>query len=144
MQKIPKIKPVSQEYPLGWHAGTSDEYMDIGGPFASREDAIAAGRHNQCGEKFYICQAALYSWTAPSADEVIDQWIENHDELWWEDGFGGFDGRPDAEVIAHDDLQAVLNDWFQRNRAMLPTPTAFCVHNLGEWVDEPVEENRHD
>lgn len=140
MRKISKIKPATVDYPRGWYVGANEEYMNIGGPFDTREEAIAAGRYEQCGDPFYICNAALYSWVAPSADEVMDSWIERHDELWWEDGFSGFDGAPDAEVCAEEDLQNVLNAWFERHRGMLPTPTAFCVHNDGEWVDLPIED----
>jgi hypothetical protein len=139
MQKLIRVKPATIETPYGWYAGTSEEYMNIGGPFDTREEAIEAGRHNQGGDAFYICRAALYSWRAPEADSIMDAWIEDHDELWWEDGFSGFDGAPDAEVRAHDDLQTVLNEWFERHRPILPTATAFCAEADGEWIDPPIE-----
>ena len=140
MLKISKVKPATLEYPLGWYVGANEEYMSIGGPFADRDEAIAAGRHDQGGEPFYICQAALYPWRAPDASEVMDQWIENHEDLWWDDGFGGFDGAKDSEVAAEQDLQTLLNEWFQRHKVILPTPTAFCVHTGGEWIDRPAVE----
>lgn len=139
MKKISKVKPFVIEMPRGWYAGQTEEYMNIGGPFETREDAIEAGRHEMCGDPFYICEAALYGWRAPDADSVMDVWIEDHDELWWEDGFNGFDGKADAEVCAQEDLQTVLNEWFQRHRPMLPTATAFCAEMNGEWIDRPVE-----
>ncbi len=135
MQKLTKIRPAVIDTPKGWWAGTSEEYLNIGGPFANRDEAIAEGRHAQGSGPFYICEAALYGWRAPEADTVMDAWIEDHDELWWEDGFSGFDGARDAEVKAHDDLQTVLNEWFDRHRAMLPTATAFSYHSNGEWID---------
>lgn len=136
MQKLTRVRPAVIDMPKGWYAGTTEEHMNIGGPFASREEAIAAGRHDQGGDPFYICEAALYGWRAPEADTVMDAWIEDHDELWWEDGFDGFAGKPDAEVRAHDDLQTVLNEWFDRHREMLPTATAFACHGKGEWIDQ--------
>ncbi len=137
MVKINKVEAAVIEYPLSWYAGTSEEYMNIGGPFEERDEAIAQGRHEQGGDPFYICQAALYGWSAPDAADVMNQWIDGHDELWWEDGFGGFDGGKDKEAAAEQDLQIVLNEWFQRHKVILPTPTAFCVHTGGEWIDQP-------
>lgn len=125
------------DFDHGWDAGHNEDYMNIGGPFKTREEAIAEGRHDRQGEPFYICNAALHGWTAPDADCVMDHWVDDHDELWWEDGFCGFDGGNEAEAIARDDLQTVLNAWFQRHRAILPTPTAFCIHSDGEWIDRP-------
>ncbi len=139
MKKISKVKPFVIDMPRGWYAGLTEEYMNIGGPFETREEAIDAGRHEMCGDSFYICEAALYGWRAPDADSVMDAWIEDHDELWWEDGFSGFDGKADAEVCAAEDLQAVLNEWLQRHRSMLPTATAFCFEANGEWIDKPIE-----
>lgn len=135
MRKIPTVKPATIENPLAWYAGTSDEFMNIAGPLATRDEAIAAGRDHQAGDPFYICQAAPYGWRAPDADSVMDEWINDHDELWWEDGFDGFVGKNGEEVIAVDDLQTVLNEWFLRHRAMLPTATAFCIERDGEWID---------
>ena len=135
MQKFPRVKRASQEFEPGWYAGYNEEYMNIGGPFVTREEAIAAGRHDCADDRFYICRASLYGWSAPCADEVMDQWIEGHDELWWEDGFSGFDGPKDAEVKARDDLQTILNDWFERHQSILPTATAFCAESDGEWIE---------
>lgn len=134
-----RVKPDVLNLVDGWYAGGSEEYMNIGGPFATREEAIAEGRHDRGGDPFYICFAGLMPWSAPDATSVIDRWTEDHDELWWEDGFPGFDG-PDAEgreAAAEADLQRVLNEWFQRHKDMLPTPTAFAVHHSGEWIDTP-------
>ena len=125
-----------------WWAGTSEEYMNIGGPFATREDAIKEGRHDQGGDPFCIVRAGLHEWQAPDADAVIDQWIDSCDELWYEDGFPGFVGPNKKERVkaATDDLQAVLSDWFQRHRDLLPTPTAFAYSTTPEWVDQPTVE----
>lgn len=137
-----KVQPASANNPAAWYCGRNEEYMDIGGPFQTREEAIAEGRHYRQGEPFYICNAAIYGWSAPDADCVMDHWIDDHDELWWEDGFSGFEGGKEAESCALNDLQAVLNDWFERHRAILPKATAFCIHTDGEWIDlpAPVEE----
>lgn len=135
---IPKVKPAKIEYPQAWYAGTSEEYMNIGGPFKTREEAIAEGRNDRCGDPFYICNAAIYGWSAPDAESVIDGWVNDHDELWWEDGFSGFDGHKDLEAVARNDLQTVLNEWFERHHVILPTPTAFCIHTGGEWIDAPL------
>ena len=137
MTTIPKVRPAKIEYPQAWYAGTSDEYMNIGGPYKTREEAIAEGRNDRCGDPFYICNAALYGWSAPDAESVIDNWVNDHDELWWEDGFPDFDGHKDLEAVARNDLQTVLNEWFERHRVILPTPTAFCIHTGGEWIDQP-------
>lgn len=137
MSTIPRVKPAKIEEPAAWYAGTDEEYMNIGGPYKTREEAIAEGRHDRCGDPFYICNAALYGWSAPDADDVIDSWVDNHDELWWDDGFSGFDGHKDLEAVARNDLQTVLNEWFERHRVILPTPTAFCNHTSGEWIDQP-------
>jgi hypothetical protein len=53
MQKLIKVKPAIIETPYGWYAGTSEEYMNIGGPFDTREEAIEVGRHNQGGDAFF-------------------------------------------------------------------------------------------
>ena len=139
---IPKVKPAKIEEPAAWYAGTDEEYMNIGGPYKNREEAIAEGRNDRCGDPFYICNAAMYGWSAPDAESVIVGWVDDHDELWWEDGFSGFDGHKDLEAVARNDLQTVLNEWFDRHRVILPTPTAFCSHTGGEWIDlpQPVEE----
>lgn len=144
MRKVPRIKPIHMQYPAGWYVGSNDEYLNIGGPFHTREEAIEAGRADKCGDPFYICNAALHSWAAPDADTVMDSWIESHDELWWEDGFDGFCGARDSEVVAVDDLQTVLNDWFERHKAMLPTPTAFCATSDGEWIDRLEAQEKND
>ena len=134
---IPRVKPAKIEEPAAWYAGTDEEYMNIGGPYKTREEAITEGRHDRCGDPFYICNAALYGWSAPDAEDVIDAWVNNHDELWWEDGFSGFDGHKDLEAVALNDLQTVLNEWFERHRVILPTPTAFCIHTGGAGFDQP-------
>jgi hypothetical protein len=139
MTIISKVKPAKIEYPQAWYAGHNEDYMNIGGPYKTREEAIAEGRHEQQGDPFYICNAALYGWSAPDAESVIDGWVNDHDELWWEAGFSGFDATKDAEIAAQNDLQTVLNEWFERQRGILPTPTAFCIHSDGEWIDRPIE-----
>lgn len=120
-----------------WWVGGNDEFLNIAGPLASREEAIAAGEHDRPGEPFYICRAGLHEWRAPDAASVMDQWVEGHDELWFEDGFGGFDGpnASEREKAAEADLQEVLNAWFVRHKAMLPTATAFAWHTDGEWFN---------
>ena len=137
MSDTSKVRAVKIEYPQAWYAGSNEDYMNIGGPFDTREEAIAEGRHDKQCEPFYICNAALYGWSAPDAESVIDGWVNDHDELWWEDGFSGFDATKDAEIAAQNDLQTVLNEWFERHRSILPTPTAFCIHTGGEWIDQP-------
>lgn len=121
-----------------WWVGADDEYMNIGGPFPTRDAAIEAGRADRCGDPFYITRAVLHQWSAPDAVSVIDHWIDSSDELWFEDGFPGFDGPNEKErtKAAEDDLQAVLNDWFARHADLLPTPTTFASAWGGEWIDK--------
>lgn len=137
MKKISKVEPVAIEAPRGWYAGSNSEYLNIAGPLLTRDEAIAAGRADRCGDPFYICEAMLHTWSAPSADSVMDSWIEGHDELWFDASFDGFDGPADADVCAEEDLQTVLNEWFERHKAMLPSSNAFSSVWNGEWIDKP-------
>lgn len=120
-----------------WWVGANDEFLNIGGPFDTREEAIAAGENDRPGEPFYICRAILKLWQAPNAASVIDNWIEDCDDLWFDDGFPGFSGPKDHEKAAEYDLQTVLNEWFSRHAAMLPEPNAFESSCDGEWFNLP-------
>lgn len=136
---VEKMKPHTLATPDGWWVGSSDEYLNIGGPFSTREEAIAEGRQDCGDDPFYICFAGLHHWAAPNAETVIEDWVDRSDDLWFDDGFPGFSG-PDAkekERAATNDLQTVLNDWFHRHHEMLPTPTAFAFHRDGEWFNLP-------
>lgn len=119
----------------GWWAGTSDEFMNIGGPFATREEAIEAGRDHQCGDPFWIVEARLAVWSPPSAAAAMDEMADSSDELFYDDGFPGFDGGREAEKAAEADLQSVLNEWFARHQHILPTPTAFDGCSKAETID---------
>lgn len=122
---------------VGWWAGTSDEYMNIGGPYDTREEAIAEGRAHQEGERFYILRAALMSWAAPDASHVLDNFVDDNIDAFFEGDFPGFDGGKEAEKAAEADLQKVLNEWMDRHKAMLPPTTAFDGISDGEWIDLP-------
>jgi len=124
--------------PVGWWVGETEEYMNIGGPYPTREEAIASGRNAQCGCEFYICYASVEDWCAPSADVVMEWWIDEQDDLWFEDGFPGFLGPAERVRAFEDDLQRVLNDWFVRHADMLPASTVFAFSRDGEWIDRPV------
>jgi hypothetical protein len=123
-----------------WWAGTTSEYMNIGGPFATREEAIKAGRDEQCGEPFCVIQARLHKWGAPDASAVIDQWVEQSDEYFFEDGFDGFVGGSHAEKAAEEDLQAVLNAWFERHKYICPAPNALAWSGNEEIIDAAEQE----
>lgn len=140
-----QIKIAATDYPLGWWAGTNEEFMNIGGPFPTREEAIEEGRHQQGGDPFWIVEAALADWFAPCASQVIDLIAESADELFFEDGFDGeFNGGKDTLQTAEDDLQNVLNEWFMRHLHIFPTPTAFGCSSPSEQIDAPVEEEIED
>lgn len=111
----------------GWWAGTSDEFMNLGGPFATREEAITEGRNQQCGDPFWIVEARLASWSPPDAAKVMDWLAEQGDdnELFYDDGFPGLQCSQEIEREAEADLQSVLADWLNRWLHILPTPTAF-------------------
>lgn len=109
----------------GWWAGSSEEYMNIGGPFPTRDEAVRTGREWQGGDPFWIIEARLSEWFPPDASNVIDIIVDNSDELFYDDGFPGFDGGKEAEKAAEEDLQRVLNEWFQRHQGIFPAPTAF-------------------
>ncbi len=135
------VKIATTYYQIGWWAGTNEEFMNIGGPFPTREDAIAEGRHSQGGDPFWIVEASIADWTAPTASSVLDMIAENADELFYEDGFDGeFNGGKDAMQVAENDLQTVLNEWFLRHLHIFPTPTAFGCSGPPEQIDAPVEE----
>jgi hypothetical protein len=127
--------------PIGWWAGSDEEYMNIGGPFDTREQAIEAGRADRCGEQFYILRAALESWAAPDASWVVDQFVEDNIDAFYEGDWPGFDGGEEAAKAAEADLQKVLNDWFERHKGILPPTTAFDGTSDGEWIDRPKAEN---
>jgi hypothetical protein len=120
-----------------WWVGTSDEFMNIGGPLLSREAAIEEGRGHQGGDPFWICRATLHTWAPPSAESVMDLMADQSDEYWFDDGFPGFDGGKDAEKAAEADLQQVLNEWFARHLGIFPAPTAFAASSATEQIDAP-------
>jgi len=124
-----------------WWVGANDEYLSIGGPLETRDEAIARGRDYRAGYPFYITRAVLRKWTAPDAVSVMDHWVDAHEGLWYEDGFPGFEGpnMRERELAAETDLQAVLNEWFERHRDILPHPTAFAWTADGEWIDKPAQ-----
>lgn len=124
-----------------WWIGMGDEYMNIGGPVATREKAIEIGRDYMAGDPFYITRAQLHAWSAPDAATVMDDWVNGTDEFWYEDGFPGFEGpnQREREKAAEADLQEVLNAWFERHKDMCPRPTAFAWCAGGEWIDRPAQ-----
>lgn len=140
-------RPIEQPKPLrpvpvapaseGWWAGCDEEFMNIGGPFATRDEAIAAGRAYLNGDPFWICHAVLHCWYAPDASCVFDELCNQSDEYFYEDGFPGFDGGKEAERAAGNDLQVVLNEWIGRHTGILPKPTAFANCSDHEQIDAP-------
>lgn len=125
----------------GWWAGTTEEYMNIAGPLPTRDEAIAAGRDDQCGGPFWIVQAATYDWRPPDAESVLDMLADNSDEYFYEDGFPGFDGAPEEYEAAKADLNDALKSWMDRHKHILPNPTAFSGTSNLEQIDaRPVAE----
>lgn len=122
----------------GWWAGTSEEYMNLGGPFASREEAISEGRFQQAGEAFWIVQARPAEWSPPDAEDVMNRIAESGDdyEMFYEDGFPGFDCSDEVEKEAQADLQAALDGWFGRWQHIFPTPTSFSGTSGLERIDD--------
>lgn len=139
-EKLPeRVRPSYFPGPTGWWAGGYKEYMNFGGPFQSKEDAIECGREYRDADPFYILHASVHGWSAPDATSVMDGWVDGADELFYGDGFPGFDnadGKRAAllEREAENDLQAVLNEWAKRHLAMLPNGTAFNGTSDGEWI----------
>lgn len=121
----------------GWWAGVNEEFMNICGPVATREAAIAEGRRHQNGDQFWICNAVMHCWAAPDAQTVIDNHVESSDELFFEDSFDGFDGTPEDEQRAVEDLETVLAAWFERHHHIYPSPTAFSSMWDLERIDGP-------
>lgn len=119
----------------GWWAGSTEEYMNIGGPFATREEAIKAGQEDMLGDPFWIVEACLHKWQAPDAWSVMDMMADNTDEFFYEDGFPGWDAHKDVVKAAEDDLQSIMNEWLKRWQMILPTPTAFSGCGKAERIE---------
>lgn len=139
------VKPVTLPTEAGWWVGADDEYLNIAGPLPTREIAIAEGKAHQGDDPFYICYTAVSGWTAPCADTVMENWCEDADELFYEDGFSGFvgaNGKSDQLLAreAENDLQTILNAWMERHKAMLPGGTTFSGTQHGEWIGRTVDD----
>lgn len=120
------IQPARLESEEGWWAGATEEYMNIGGPFDSKEKAIEAGKDDRPGESFYICRAKVGVWTAPYAEGILENWLEDHYDLGYDDTEVGFTVSNEKQTDIQNDLQNVLNEWFRRHQDSLTPATAFA------------------
>jgi len=119
------IKPARLESEEGRWAGSTEEFMNIGGPFDSKDEAIEAGKADRPGESFYICRAKVGAWTAPNAEAILEDWFENNHDLAYDGDEMGFTGSPQKQLDIQNDLQTSLNEWFLQIKDSLTTPTAF-------------------
>jgi hypothetical protein len=124
-----------------WAAGEQPENY-TGGPEVSREAAMrAALREFEPGDVFTLISATKGTfWNAiPGAAEIMDLAAEkaSDDGMFGDDGFDGYVGGRAAEKAAEDDLDEVLKAWFERHRAIFPTPWTFDDTRGEELVTRP-------
>ena len=119
---------------MKWWAGSGDEFFSAG-PCETRDEAIKEGCDNWGEGPFYIMQAEIASFSAPRADAVLDLIADSTDDLFFEDGFPGFDGTVEEMKAAEDDLQAVLDAWLLRHPGIFPPATSFALHGAAERIE---------
>jgi hypothetical protein len=116
-----------------WYYGQSDEAY-TGGPCADRQEAVESGEHEFDGEPFFIIEAAKGSMMKflPSAERIIDDTLERADD---DDAFGdNYAERARDATAAEADLDALLKGWFERHKAIWPTPWAFAATRNSEEI----------
>lgn len=111
-----------------WWAGRGAQPEDYtAGPFGTREEAIQVGRVDFDGEGFTVIEARKGKFSPPSADDLMGEWSER----WGDDDIGRedypeFAGPAEAIKAAEADLDALLANWFERHRKIMPEPWCFA------------------
>jgi hypothetical protein len=119
---------MAQEFPFKWYAGSGVEPENFNvGPEDAREAIIGCARVEFCGEIFTIIEAQRGEFSPPSGDDLMGEMIERwaDDDMGRED-YPGFEGPLEAISAAEKDLDALLTEWFERHRAIMPTPWCFA------------------
>jgi hypothetical protein len=126
-----------------WYAGYGIEPENFSvGPEDTRDAIIAAARIEFCGETFTIIEAWRGVFSPPSADDLMGEMTER----WGDDDMGRedypeFSGPLEAIKAAERDLDDLLRAWFERHRAIMPTPWCFAdSRNTETFKVEEVEE----
>lgn len=124
---------------LQWWWAQSDDAERYFGPFASRDQAIAAAQaeaHEDHATAFYICTARPRQLHDDifNADEVLEQFEDHNEEAWGEDG-------PDMATLpdgAEAELVAALNAAFKAWREKHQPWRAYNLEDFGNGETVPV------
>ena len=99
-----------------WWAGQDDEHYIVG-PCSTREEAIELGKEN-FDEGFYIVEAYLRPVDFSEmfdADEAVERWLENDEQLSTEDGEAPFDLTTDQLHDLQTSVRVAIRNWAIRN-----------------------------
>lgn len=131
-----------KEQPFLWYAGEGQQPEDYRlGPYDTREQAITDAREYYAGQTFTIIEARKGEFSPPSADDLMGEWIERwaNDDMWRDD-YPEFAGPLEAIKAAEVDLDALLAGWFERHRAVMPSPWSFADSRNAETFQADGEE----
>lgn len=128
----------------GWYAGRHVEPENYSlGPFETRDDAIAEARSDfgSDGDGFTVIEACKGEFAPPSAKRLMEEMLER----WGDDDMGredypDFEGTAEAVTAAESDLDVVLAAWFERHKAIMPSPWCFDSSRHEEYFPTADEE----
>lgn len=129
--------------PWSWWAGRDEEWMTVG-PEATREDAIAQAI-DDIGEgegDFTVMEArmhAIYFDAASIIDNAYEGWADNCDLFSSEHDAPEPQGTKEEQMVAEDELQALLDAWVDKHRHTFPTPNMFAATRNQEWISNTVD-----
>lgn len=128
-----------------WWASRDEEYCTEG-PFRCRDDAIDAGREEWGYDGFYVMEVTpqvlrldalkLLDNQYFDADDLFD--IDHVDPDWVR---SVPKEERDRAVL---DLQALLNEWVEKNGHMLHQPNLFAETHSTEWFEPIIDEEEEE
>lgn len=123
----------------GWWAGSTEEFMNHGGPERTREDAIAVGRDAADGEGFHIVEARLAEYKF-SAERVIEDMLENAETVY--EDYAEIVAPADEAAAATAELQSLLDGWVARHPSMFTPATSFRATRNLEFIEGDIAEHQ--
>lgn len=133
---------MAREYPFLWYFGCGSEPEHYYGGFATRDEAIAAGHRDHDPDVFSIVEAQKGEFAMIGGEDLVEQLLER----WGDDDLGADDypeleGTAEERSAAVDELDALLEGWFEKHRRIMPIPWSFAATRNNETfnVDREAE-----
>lgn len=123
-----------------WYFGYGEEPEGYQYSFATRDEAIKAGRQETPdGAAFSIIEAvkSRSALSLPDGDTIVNCIIDANDDAWGEDGFGDLIGTKEEIAAAELEMTALIAAWFERHAGLFPEPWEFAETRNHETFFQP-------